>query len=257
MPGKNEIDISSGHAALDAFLAGPYGRIRGMSSRFSAAICGYLLRRQTALGIAGDMVEIGTFEGRFFIAMAMALEPAEHALGIDLFNWPDEGVQDRFVCNCTAAGLAPGRFTTWKADTRAMTAGQLRSRLPGGTARFVHIDGEHDDAPLSHDLELAHAVLHPDGIIALDDMLHPGYPMLIETVLAYLRRCPEMRALCIVDRESITAAAKLLICRADRLALYENDLMATFARFHYIVGADVMGQLTLVLTPDPTPPKLD
>jgi predicted O-methyltransferase YrrM len=251
------IEISSGHAALDAFLAGPYDRIRGMSSRFSAAICGHLLRQQTTLGITGDMAEIGTFEGRFFIAMTLALQPSEHALGIDLFNWPDEAVQDRFLKNCAGAGLASNRFTCWKADTRSMTAGELRSRLPNGTARFIHIDGEHDDIPLSHDLELAHAVLHPDGIIALDDMLHPGYPMLIETVLAYLRRHPEMRVLCIIDRESITAAAKFLICRTDRGSLYENDLMATFARFHYIVGADVMGHLTLVLTPDPTLPKLD
>ena len=49
----------------------------------------------------------------------------------------------------------------------------------------------------------------------------------------------------------IVAAAKLLICRRDALELYEKDLMESFAKFHYIVGADVLDELTLVLTPQP------
>lgn len=256
MAGRPAIDISSGHAALDAYLAGDYERVRGMSSRFAAAICGHVMRRQSDRGIKGDVLEIGTFEGRFFIAMAMLLEPGEHALGIDVFNWPDDGVYDRLLRNCAEAGLPAGRTTAWKADTAKITASQLRERLPNGTARFVHIDGEHGPQALRNDLELAHTVLHPDGVIALDDMLHPSYPALIVTVLAYLERHPEMRVLCIVDRESISAAAKFLICRVERAARYEEDLMKTFARFHYVVAAEIRGHLTLILTPDPALPDV-
>jgi predicted O-methyltransferase YrrM len=251
------IEISSGHAGLDAFLAGPYLRIRGMSSRFAAAICGHVVRRQSALGIRGDLLEIGTFEGRFFVAMAMLLEPDEHALGIDVFTWPSPAVYDRLLENCAASGLDVASYTAWKTDTRTIGAADLRARLPGGSARFIHIDGEHVAESLRNDLELAHAVLHPDGVIALDDMLHPGYPTLITTVIDYLRRHPEMRVACIIDRESITAAAKFLICRADRVEKYEQDLMVSYAPFHYALGADFMGQLTLVLTPDPSLPRID
>jgi hypothetical protein len=35
------------------------------------------------------------------------------------------------------------------------------------------------------------------------------------------------------------------------VALYERDLMESFAPFHFIVGADVNGHFTLVLTPQP------
>src|SRR3974390_2136474 len=245
------IDISSGHPRLDAFLAAGYLRIRGMSSRFSAAICGHVVRRQSALGIRGDLLEIGTFEGRFFVAMAMLLEPGEHALGIDVFTWPNAAVEDRLRENCPAAGLDATRYTAWKADTRAVTAPDLRARLPSGHARFVHIDGEHLAECLRNDLALAHAILHRDGVIAIDDMLHPGYPTLITTVIEYLQRHPEMRVFCIVDRESITAAAKFLICRAERVDTYARDLMADYASFHYVLGGDFMGHLTLVLTPDP------
>jgi len=65
------IEIASGHPAIDRYLAESYEQVRGMSSRFAAAICGHLIRRQSELAIAGDLVEIGTFEGRFFIAMAL------------------------------------------------------------------------------------------------------------------------------------------------------------------------------------------
>ena len=243
------MDIASGHPAIDRFLADGYDRARGMSSRFAAAVCGHVLRRQTEQGITGDFAEIGTFEGRFFIALTHGLAPGEHAVGIDLFDWPNAGVFDRFVANCDTGGLARERYTAWKAQSRDISADALRTRLKSKTVRFFHIDGEHEDASLSSDLELAHSVLHPSGIVALDDMLHPGYPTLITTVLDYLKRHPEMVVMCIVDRQDIVAAAKFLICRKDAVALYEQDLMTTFARFHFTPGAHVLGHFTLVLSP--------
>jgi len=251
------IAISSSDTRLNSFLTDGYMRIRGMSSRFAAAICGHVILRQSELGIAGDLAELGTFEGRFFVAMAMLLKPGEHALGIDVFTWPSPVVYDRLLENCSAAGLDRSSYTIWKVDTRTINANDLHARLPNGKARFIHVDSEHIPECLDHELELAHAVLHPDGVIALDDMLHPGYPTLITNVLDYLKRHPEMRVLCIVDRESITAAAKFLICHADRVEQYQQNLKASYPAFHYVLGADFIGYQTLVLTPDPTLPKVD
>ena len=245
------IDISSGHAAIDRYLNEGYESVRGMSSRFAAAICGHVVRRQSEMGIKGDIAEIGTFEGRFFIALALGLADGENAVGFDLFDWPNEGVIQRMLDHCARNGLDAARYIAWKANTRNVSAQALRGKLATGAVRFFHIDGEHEHEPLSVDLELAHAVLHPQGIIALDDMLHPGYPTLIVTVLDYLKRHPEMVVMCIVDREDIVAAAKFLICRRDAVHLYEQDLMETFARFHFVVGADINGHFVLVLTPQP------
>src|SRR5690242_18709628 len=103
------IEIVSGHAAIDRYLADGYANVKGMSSRFAAAICGHVIRRQSEFGISGDMIEIGTFEGRFFIAMALGLTEDEHALGIDRFDWPDDRVRTRLLENCKAMGLAPDR----------------------------------------------------------------------------------------------------------------------------------------------------
>ena len=245
------LDVASGHPTIDLYLAQSYERVRGMSSRFAAAICGHLIRRQSALGIGGDLVEIGTFEGRFFIAMALGLEPGERAIGIDRFDWPDAGIEGRFLANCAAHGLARDRYLSWKTDSREITSGDLREKLHGRPLRFVHIDSHHSRECLTNDLELVGPVLHRDAIICLDDMLHPGYPMMASAVFEYLERHPELRLFCVVDREDIVAAPKFLICRCDALALYEQDLLSAFSRFHFTLNADMETYFALVLTPRP------
>jgi predicted O-methyltransferase YrrM len=245
------LDIASGHPAIDLYLAQSYEQVRGMSSRFAAAICGHLIRRQTALGIGGDLVEVGTFEGRFFIAMALGLAPGEKALGIDRFDWPDAGVEGRFLANCAAHGIARDRYLSWKADSREITSGELREKLGERPVRFVHIDSHHSRECLTNELELVAPLLHCDGIICLDDMLHPGYPLMTSAVYEYFARHPEMRLLCVVDREDIVAAPKFLICRSDALALYEQDLLSAFSRFHFSLNADMETYFALVLTPRP------
>jgi hypothetical protein len=47
------------------------------------------------------------------------------------------------------------------------------------------------------------------------------------------------------------AAPKFLICRRASLALYEQDLLSAFARFHFVLNADMETYFALVLTPQP------
>jgi predicted O-methyltransferase YrrM len=240
----------SGNVAVDRFIEEGYDNVLGMSSRFAATICGHVMRRQSELGIAGHFLEIGTFEGRFFIAMALGLASGERALGIDSFDWPDAGIYERFHANCARNGLARERYDALRASTRALSTRQLADAL-GGPARFVHIDGDHAPDSLRADLDLIVPLLHDKGIICLDDMLHPGYPLLVAVVRDWLRQHPDMRVLCIVDREDIVGAAKFLICRADAVSLFNDDLMTAFADRHNTLGADFDGHLAVVLTPHP------
>lgn len=243
--------VSSGSARLDAFLADGYESVKGMSSRFAAAITGHLLLRQTALGISGEIAEIGAFKGRFFIAMMMCAADGEKGLAIDVFSWPTDATYDEFLANCARHGIPETAMTVWKADTRDVSVADLAPKLGGRKVRFIHIDGDHSDICLSKDLELATAVLHENGLICLDDMLHPGYPTLVATVMRYLENHPEMRVLCIIDREDIVAAPKFVICRASAVHLYEDDLMTSFAPYHFVMGGDFVTHWCVVLTPQP------
>jgi len=251
------IDISSGDTRIDAYLNDGYEQVLGMSSRFAAAICAHIVKHQTASGIHGDIAELGAFEGRFFIATALALAPGERALGLDVFTWPSEKVEDHFVANCLAHGLKREDFISWKADTRAISPDDFRSRMKSESIRFFHIDSDHEYDCLTNDLELAHPLMHPKGVMALDDMLHPGYPTLVTAVFDYLRRHPEMRVCAIIDREDIVAAAKFLLCRAEMADMYATDLLKTYPKFEYLMGANVFGHDLPVLTPFPRLAKVD
>jgi hypothetical protein len=250
-PAIAEAAIVSGHPAVDRYLAEGFGAVPGMSSRFAAAICGHLVRRQTELGVKGSIAEIGTFEGRFFIALALALAEGELGYGFDTFDWPDAGIRDRFLANCRRSGVDLARIDAVKRDSRTMSAPELKDIVTAAPVRFFHIDGDHSRQSLAHDLELAHSALHPQGVICTDDMLHPEYPFLVLAVHDYLRAHPEMRLLCVIDREDIVAAAKFLICRADAVASYEDDLMTSFRPVQYVMGGDALGHLCVVLTPRP------
>lgn len=243
-------DLKTGLAALDTYLGQGFEAVKGMSSRFSAIVCGHLLRRQTELGLAGSVAEIGTFEGRFFIALGLALAPGETAYGFDLFAWPGSDLLQTLEANAARHGLERERFRPCAFDTGKLTPAEFSRHTGGQPLRFIHIDGDHTPEALAADLRLAHAALHPKGLICIDDMLHPAFPFLVVTVHDYLTRHPEMRLMCVIDREDIIGAPKYLLCRADAVALYEADLMATFKAQHLTIGGDAMGHLCVVLTPD-------
>src|SRR5262249_55767894 len=169
----------------------------------------------------------------------------------DRFDWPDAGVEGRFAANCAAHGVARERYLSWKADSREITSGELREKLGERLVRFVHIDSHHSRECLTHDLELVAPLLDRDGIICLDDMLPPGYPVMALAGFEVFARPPEMGLLCVVDREDIVAAPKFLICRGDVLPVYEQDLLRAFSRFHFVLNADMETYFALVLTPRP------
>jgi len=249
--------IQSGIAAVDRYLDDGYLAVRGMSSRFAAAIAAATMRIQAENGIAGHIAEIGTFEGRFFIALAHALQPGERGIGIDHFEWPDPGVIDRFKENLGRYGPKDDRAIVLKADSSKLAPERLFALAPGGRVRFFHVDGEHTPEHLTNDLALAYGALDPKGVMCLDDMLHPGYPMLGLTVDAFLRAHPELRVFCVVDREDIVAAAKFMICRAEHAAFYEDALMRAFPQHVWPLGADFLTYKALVLAIEPRLAKID
>ena len=245
--------LSSGNPVVDRYIAEDYETVRGMSSAFAATICGHVIRRQSELGISGHIAEIGTFEGRFFVAMALGLAPGEKALGIDTFDWPNAGLYDRFVGHCARLGVPRESYVAMKASTRDLKPKDISDALGASDAkvRFWHIDGDHAPSSLLVDLDLAASVLHPKGILCLDDMLHPGYPLLVVAVHQWLERHPDFRVLAVIDREDIVAAAKFMLCRKDAAALYEQDLMLAFKAQHWTLGSDWERYFALVLTPKP------
>ncbi len=245
------MNLTSGIDAADRYISDGYLQVKGMSSRFAASIACATMRIQSESGISGHVAEIGTFEGRFFIALAHALQPGECGIGIDHFEWPDAAVIDRFKASLAKHGPKDDRVVVHKADSRQMKPDELLALAPGQRVRFFHIDGEHTQDHLSKDLALGYATLDQRGVLCLDDMLHPGYPTLALTVDAFLRKHPELQVFCVIDREDIVAAAKFMICREEQVAFYTDALMRAFPQFVWPLGADFVAYKALVLAPEP------
>jgi Methyltransferase domain len=241
---------TTGSAAADTYLTTGYETVVGMSSRFAASIAARLLGIQSDLGVKGPFAEIGTFEGRFFIAMAHALAAGEKAIGIDLFDWPNPEIIDRFHANCRKHGVRDEQRVTLKADSRTMKPEDVLKASGGERIRMFHVDGEHSRAALTRDLALATSVMSDGGLIILDDMLHPGYPTLMVAVQEYFEKNPEIVPLCIIDRETIVGATKFVLCQRDWFKRYEEVMLEVFKANIWPLGADFEPHWCLVLSLD-------
>jgi Methyltransferase domain len=131
-----------------------------------------------------------------------------------------------------------------------MKPDDLIQAAEGKTIRLFHIDGEHSRAALTRDLALATAVMAEGGLIILDDMLHPGYPTLMVAVQTYLETNPDMVALAIIDRESIVAATKFVLCQKRWFTRYEEVMLEAFKDNIWPLGADFEPHWCLVLSLD-------
>jgi predicted O-methyltransferase YrrM len=250
-------DLKTNNALIDAYLDNGFAQVRGMSSRFATSISSWLMLMQSEAKIEGDFLEIGTFEGRYFIALAHALKPTEIAIGIDTFDWPNERVEATLHENATNNALQAEKFITLKTNTANLTPQDISRHFKNKTARFIHIDGDHSPDPLTKDLELAINLLHPKGLICLDDMLHPAYPFLVVTVNKFLEKHADYRLMCIIDREDIIGAAKFLLCHKDVTDFYEQALMTHYKKRHFVLGGDARGHHCVVLTPRPRLARVD
>jgi len=80
-------------------------------------------------------------------------------------------------------------------------------------------------------------VICDGGVIVLDDMLHPGYPSLYLAVHRYLAQHPEMTVLAIIDRETIVAQTKFVLCQTSWFKRYEERLLVDAKDYVWPLGA--------------------
>ncbi|SMF66028.1 Methyltransferase domain-containing protein [Xaviernesmea oryzae] len=243
--------------AVRQYLEKDYTALKGMSSVGSALVAAKLIERQSTDGIVGPIAEIGTYEGRYFIAMALSAKPDDGLIAIDTFHWPDEGVKDRFLANCKKFGIAESRITVHKGNSADLSGSALKS-LMGAESRFCHVDGDHTyDAGL-HDLRIAYETMSADGVLCLDDMLHPMYPELTVAVADFLKNHHDLVVFAVIDRDPATVGAskkkflsapKYLCCKRPRLQYYQNALKELVPDMLMTRVSSFSGNNALILIP--------
>lgn len=161
--------------------------IPGWLLYYAARVTIALLNYQDEIGVAGSFMEIGVFAGRYLSLLYRAAKRSGvEIVGLDPFiHFTPEQI-------ASYVGAAdPDDITCLKGFSGDFKSPEVLASLRA-PARFVSIDGSHDAVDVLYDLELADQVLHPRGIVSLDDFLNTECLGVVEAVSRFLERKPQL-----------------------------------------------------------------
>jgi hypothetical protein len=158
-------------------------------------------KHQEAIGIRGDVAEIGVHHGQLLIFLLMLLRGDECAVAIDLFedqkfNVDGSGKGDREVMVGNVIRYCPkliNRIATISRDSRRIRPGEIRS-AGGKSVRIFSVDGGHRRDVVINDLFLAADALHDAGVVILDDVFNAFFPGVGEGLAEYIYMRDRLRS---------------------------------------------------------------
>lgn len=182
-----------------------FDHIKKMPGWFNIDDCTHfflILSYQRALGITGDILEIGSFHGRSTCLLGYCLQKSEKLVVCDTFELPgDEAYQmpptpENLIDNVLSVNpdLPLDRL-----DIRECLSTDLKFE-PGQRFRFAHVDGGHSKDIALADLRLCAKHMLPGGVIAVDDHEHPVFPGVTEAIVDFMSQNSEFQVLADLNR---------------------------------------------------------
>ena len=124
----------------------------------------------------GDLAEFGVLYGRSAVLLGAYLRSSERFTVVDLFETAagddhNRAENDAWYPGLTRAGFEANylRFHDRLPTIVQGPSPQIEGAAAAGGHRFVHIDASHLYEHVTVDIEVAHRLLRPDGIVVLDD----------------------------------------------------------------------------------------
>ena len=146
-------------------------------------------------GIAGDVLEIGVYQGLSAIAVATLRAPGARMYAVDLFEKleTDPGYGSGSNYRKEFEANMQSFFGNQDFVNSIIAAyGELKpSDLPQ-TFSFCHVDGGHSPEETYADLTLAGNALLSGGLLALDDYFNPQHPGVCEGAIIFNQRHPNV-----------------------------------------------------------------
>ncbi len=134
--------------------------------------------------IKGDLFEIGVWKGRSAAVLAAYCKEGEKIYLCDL------DLDEAAVRQAMGSVSAPPRDLVTLSGPSSDLPGKLDLRAMHQTVRWMHIDGEHTGTAVYSELELAHRIVQPDGLVVIDDFFSPRYPANTTEAVRYLEKNP-------------------------------------------------------------------
>lgn len=208
-------------------MPAPYARLGRASALYNQVeiIPGYfdyddaqhfalLLNVQCALGIAGDIMEIGTWKGRSAAFLSFFVNNNERLILNDVFSSPatDKYPEYPSVEMVQRAILAMNPDI---AEQILFIEGNSRSTTIPASARirFAHIDGGHSFDECYQDLVRVTPHVVEGGVIAVDDYDHPDWPEVKPAADRWTSEHPEFKVIGDLNR-NVAVGRKLYLIRS-------------------------------------------
>jgi Methyltransferase domain len=142
-----------------------------------------------AVGLGGDVLEIGVYKGKSAVVLGYCIEGDERLVVVDPFGRAatDATVlaeQQRYYDDLSRAEFDRNyaRFHARPPVVLERFSTDLEPADIGRDLRLVHVDGAHDYASVAHDVDLVLAVLADDGVLVFDDAIDRGAPGVVAAV---------------------------------------------------------------------------
>lgn len=148
----------------------------------SAAIWDTFLSYQEVTNNAGNMLEIGVYQGKSAGMLALHRRGEETCVLVDVT--PLQQVRQRIE------QAVPGAKCEYLQEMSQFLMRHPFVREAARDFRWIHIDGEHSAQAVSNDLALAETLLSDRGIIVLDDFFSPHYPQITQALFRFLDANP-------------------------------------------------------------------
>jgi hypothetical protein len=224
---------------LDRYIHSGYKEVHGWLEPFSARYIGALAGLQRESGISGASVEIGVHHGKLFILLHLAGSRRKD-LAIDVFDdqhlnvdRSGHGDRKRFIANVIRWGGTPAAIEILQKSSLNVSEEEILARV--GRSVLFSVDGGHTEECAFHDLKLADAVLHPQGVVILDDFFNESWPEVCLGAMKYFAD-PNTRL-----RPFALTAGKMYLCTGENNAFYRNNMRVRFNRWEFDKEARMFG----------------
>jgi len=144
--------------------------------------------------IDGGIAEIGVYHGQSFILLNQFVDKSQTSYAFDVFDashsegdlYPVPATEKKFKHNLTTYDFRNHgkNVLTVKGDTTKLN---IRDIIEENSIRYFSVDGAHGAAATESDLNIAAWSLKEDGVIFVDDIMHPCWAGVLEGTLSFLK----------------------------------------------------------------------
>jgi len=152
--------------------------IRGWFERADAELFSAIDMAQRSVGLVGDILEIGCYQGSSAVLLEYLRRPNERLVVCDLFQEVPTTLDDFHQRTDSYSDLSEESFEVnflrYHKNLPEIISGSstmLPSMNLGRTFRIIHVDGSHEYDIVRSDLLLAKSLLIPGGFVIFDDII--------------------------------------------------------------------------------------